>query len=373
MLADSDVVAAVLVLATVPLLVGGAVVAAIRDRTSSVVGLSRRTLEWAVLVSGIVVVYTGVVVGLGTLVGGSGPTWFLVAATGLIAVVLEPIRHARPPARRPPRLRGPRRSAGGRAADRRPTRCRRRRRPAAATSSSTSTTSCASTPWPSTSGSRTVGNGPPSLGTVDDPPSSRPADPSRRGRRASRAGLGATGRRCATATSGSSAELAGPLSLAVGWVRLADDLRRSSVAIVSAREEERRRLRRDLHDGLGPSLTGVSLGLRTAVRQLGRADDGDGAGPGPRPALSASPTRSTPSSSSSSGSSATCARPPSTSSACVGAVAEFTRRSATPSRSTWRSRPSRSSCRRPSRWRPTASSPRPSPTSCATPGRRAAG
>ena len=79
-------------LATVPLLVGGAVVAAIRDRSSSVVGLSRRTLEWAVLVSGIVAVYTGVVVGLGTLIGGSGPTWLLVAVTGAIAVALEPIR-----------------------------------------------------------------------------------------------------------------------------------------------------------------------------------------------------------------------------------------------------------------------------------------
>ena len=66
-------------------------------------------------------------------------------------------------------------------------------------------------------------------------------------------------------------QLAGPLSLAVSWVRLAADLRRSSLAVVSAREEERRRLRRDLHDGLGPTLTGVSLGLRTAVRQLDRA------------------------------------------------------------------------------------------------------
>jgi signal transduction histidine kinase len=71
------------------------------------------------------------------------------------------------------------------------------------------------------------------------------------------------------------AQIAGPLSLAVGWVQLTDDLKRSGVAIVSAREEERRRLRRDLHDGLGPSLTGISLGLRTAVRQLGRAPERD--------------------------------------------------------------------------------------------------
>jgi signal transduction histidine kinase len=80
-------------------------------------------------------------------------------------------------------------------------------------------------------------------------------------------------------------QLVGPVSLAVGWVRLADDLRRSSVAIVSAREEERRRIRRDLHDGLGPSLTGVSLGLRTALRQLERAEGTD-AGPAPRALLS---------------------------------------------------------------------------------------
>jgi signal transduction histidine kinase len=67
-------------------------------------------------------------------------------------------------------------------------------------------------------------------------------------------------------------ELVGPLGLAVGWVRLAADLRRSSVAVVSAREEERRRLRRDLHDGLGPALYGVSMGLRTTLRQIERAD-----------------------------------------------------------------------------------------------------
>ena len=67
--------------------------------------------------------------------------------------------------------------------------------------------------------------------------------------------------------------LVAPLGLAVGWARLAGQLRRSSVAIVSAREEERRRLRRDLHDGLGPALTGVSLGVHTAVRQLERSPD----------------------------------------------------------------------------------------------------
>ena len=62
------------------------------------------------------------------------------------------------------------------------------------------------------------------------------------------------------------------LALAVGMVRLTNDVRRSSLAIVTTREEERRRIRRDLHDGLGPSLTGVGLGLRTVIRRLERSD-----------------------------------------------------------------------------------------------------
>ncbi|MGB0102401.1 MAG: sensor histidine kinase [Nocardioides sp.] len=46
--------------------------------------------------------------------------------------------------------------------------------------------------------------------------------------------------------------------------RLAEELQDSREALVSAREEERRRIRRDLHDGLGPALSGVVFQLESA-------------------------------------------------------------------------------------------------------------
>ena len=53
--------------------------------------------------------------------------------------------------------------------------------------------------------------------------------------------------------------LAGPLALALHATALSAALQESRVSIVAAREEERRRLRRDLHDGLGPVLTGIAF------------------------------------------------------------------------------------------------------------------
>jgi len=52
-------------------------------------------------------------------------------------------------------------------------------------------------------------------------------------------------------------------------VSLTTDLRRSRERLVAAAEEERRRLRRDLHDGLGPALAGVVLGIQLARGRLG--------------------------------------------------------------------------------------------------------
>ncbi|GAA3119109.1 sensor histidine kinase [Streptosporangium carneum] len=51
-------------------------------------------------------------------------------------------------------------------------------------------------------------------------------------------------------------------------VRLVGALRRSRERIVATREEERRRLRRDLHDGLGQSLSGMAMSINMARHSL---------------------------------------------------------------------------------------------------------
>jgi signal transduction histidine kinase len=57
------------------------------------------------------------------------------------------------------------------------------------------------------------------------------------------------------------ARQAGPAAHVVALRRALDA---SRAGLVTAREEERRRLRRDLHDGIGPTLAGLTLGLDTA-------------------------------------------------------------------------------------------------------------
>ena len=53
--------------------------------------------------------------------------------------------------------------------------------------------------------------------------------------------------------------LALPVGTAVHATLLAEALQRAREQAISVREEERRRLRRDLHDGLGPLLTGIAF------------------------------------------------------------------------------------------------------------------
>jgi signal transduction histidine kinase len=65
-------------------------------------------------------------------------------------------------------------------------------------------------------------------------------------------------------------DLARQAEVAVHAVRLTTDLQSSRERLVATREEERRRLRRDLHDGIGPTLTGLALQLNVAGKLVAR-------------------------------------------------------------------------------------------------------
>lgn len=69
-------------------------------------------------------------------------------------------------------------------------------------------------------------------------------------------------------------DLCRQVAVAADAVRLTDDLRTSRERIVTAREEERRRLRRDLHDGLGPALAGIGMRAEAAQALLDQHDEG---------------------------------------------------------------------------------------------------
>ncbi|BEL05602.1 hypothetical protein Q0Z83_037930 [Actinoplanes sichuanensis] len=66
--------------------------------------------------------------------------------------------------------------------------------------------------------------------------------------------------------------LATQLAVVVSAADLAESLEAERNRVVTATRDERDRLRRDLHDGLGPSLAGLSLGLQALARQI---DDPD--------------------------------------------------------------------------------------------------
>ncbi|MGW7380507.1 sensor histidine kinase [Streptomyces sp. NPDC054794] len=62
--------------------------------------------------------------------------------------------------------------------------------------------------------------------------------------------------------------VAAPLAQALHAARLSEQLRLSRGRVVTALEEERRRMRRDLHDGLGPALTGIAYTADAAVNLI---------------------------------------------------------------------------------------------------------
>lgn len=64
-----------------------------------------------------------------------------------------------------------------------------------------------------------------------------------------------------------------PIAATLAARRFVDDLRKSRERLVLAQAEERHRLRRDIHDGLGPLLAAVAMHADVAMMQLDRSPD----------------------------------------------------------------------------------------------------
>jgi len=73
-------------------------------------------------------------------------------------------------------------------------------------------------------------------------------------------------------------DVARHLALVVSTARLGEALQASRRHLVVAAEEERRRIRRDLHDGLGPTLASLKLHLAALRRTIDGSTDGTGPG-----------------------------------------------------------------------------------------------
>ena len=270
-LPGAHVAGPVLLVATVPLIAVGAFVAEIRDDRSALGTVSHRFLVWVILVSGVVLIYTALVAGFGLLLGANGPAWLLVGVTGGLAVAAEPARS---------RLRhlvddlvyGQR---GDPLAV-----VRQLVNQQVATATEVNETLLASLAVTIADALRldhvavdlvSATNNWTRIAECGDPRGHDESFPLAMGDQLlGRLVVGWRGAALGRRDREVLADVVPHVTLAVGLVRLTGDLRRSRLSVVTAREEERRRLRRDLHDGVGPSLTGISMGLRTVVRRLRR-------------------------------------------------------------------------------------------------------
>jgi signal transduction histidine kinase len=75
-------------------------------------------------------------------------------------------------------------------------------------------------------------------------------------------------RRIGDADAGTLGMLAAPVAAALHATLLTAELQASRLRILSTQEEERHRLRRELHDGLGPTLTGIAFGADAAANLI---------------------------------------------------------------------------------------------------------
>jgi signal transduction histidine kinase len=270
-LPGAHVAAPLLLVATVPLIAVGAFVADIRDDRSALGTVSHRFLVWVILASGVVLLYTALVAGFGLFLGADGPAWLLVGVTGGLAVAAEParswLRHLVDDL------------VYGQRGDPLAV-VRQLVNQQVATATDVNETLLASLAMIIADTLRldhvaidvmSAGSDWTRIAERGDPGEHDESFPLAMGDQL----VGRLVVGCRSAVLGRRdrevlADIVPHVTLAVGLVRLTGDLRRSRLSVVTAREEERRRLRRDLHDGVGPSLTGISMGLRTVVRRLRR-------------------------------------------------------------------------------------------------------
>jgi two-component system, NarL family, sensor kinase len=266
-LPGADVVGPLLLVATIPLIVVAAVVATVRDESVDLA--SHRFLVWVVLLAGVGFVYTAVVAGFGELLGTDGPAWLLVAATGLIALLLEPAR---------------------RAADRLVDHAVYGDRDDALTlvrhvvqHVTTAVDVDALLPSVVSTLGRSMRLDLVAVDVHDGAGWERMAMYGVEVERVETFALGSGDDEVGRLVVGCAdsrglrgrdravlVDVAPHVWLAVVLVRLTAALRRSNLAVLSGREEERRRMRRDLHDGMGPALTGISMAVRTLANRLER-------------------------------------------------------------------------------------------------------
>src|SRR6266508_3232435 len=238
----------ILFLLTLPLIPAAATVAIVRHQLYDIRLIINRSIVYGLLTLGVIVTYLGLVAGLGALASDRLSVPPLVA-TGVIAVAFAPARtglqalvdrlmygQRRDPAQAAARV-GVRLGAGLDGVLRAV--CDALRLPYAAISADGRLVATYGVP-PEVR--HTV-----ALEVADGSPADLLI-----GLRAGESHLSATDGRALNL-------LAAPIGLALQAVRLSEQLRESRTRIVAAREEERRRLRRDLHDGLGTALTAVTL------------------------------------------------------------------------------------------------------------------
>lgn len=253
----------------VPILIPLSLVFAIlRYRLWDIDLIINRTLVYGVLTVSIVTLYTLVVVGLGSLLQSQGNFALSLLATGLIAVLFQPLRNRLQ--RTANRLMYGERDEPYRVLTRLGSRLEATLAPDAVLPTIVETVAQAlKLPYAAI----TLKQG--DVFPIASSYGSLQADPVRmplvyQGEQVGELVLAprAPGESFTSADRALLEDLARHAGIAAYAVCLTTDLQHSRERLVTTREEERRRLRRDLHDGLGPQLASLTLKLETARNRL---------------------------------------------------------------------------------------------------------